>query len=348
MLKKNALVLSVLGMTAGLAQAQSSVTMFGVLDVNARTVKNGSVEIRQLGNNGIGANQFGVRGIEDLGGGLRAGFWLESAISPDVGTATTENGNNKFWQRRSTVSLISNLGEIRLGRDLDPSYRNIATDAFGNLGTGSLLNFVTGLGSGVTTIVRADNLVQYLTPNTLGGFFGAVGVAAGEGVPGNRYVAARAGFERGPVFVAASVGNTKTATVDDYQLSNIAATYDLKVVKVLGLYNIQKWGDLEQKLLGLGAQVPVGALSLRASYVTVDQSGRTTAGVNTADNDAKLIAVGAVYSLSRRTALYTTAARISNEGRASFSVSGGAGVVPAAAAVGAKSTGFEVGVRHSF
>ena len=347
-MKKSILALAVLGATASTAFAQSSVTLFGVIDANARSIKNGTVSIKQLGNNGLGANQLGFRGIEDLGGGLRAGFHIETAFSPDVGTATTENGSSKFWQRRSTVSLMGGFGEIRLGRDLDPSYLNMAQEPFGNLGIGSALNFVTGLGSGATTIVRADNMIAYHAPGGLGGFFGSVGVAAGEGVPGVKYIGGRLGYAAGPLFVAAGTGKTQTATTNDYKMSNLAANYDFGVAKVFTLYNQQKWGNLEQKLMGLGAHVPIGNFVLRASAVRVDQSGRTAANVNTDANDANLAAVGGVYHLSKRTALYSTVSRITNKGSASFSISGNAGVVPAAAALGKKSSGYEAGLRHIF
>jgi predicted porin len=347
-MKKSILALAVLAVSSAAAFAQSSVTVFGILDVNARSVKNGSVSIKQLGNNGYSANQLGFRGVEDLGGGLRAGFHIESALSPDVGTATTENGSSKFWQRRSTVSLIGGFGEIRLGRDLDPSYLNMAQEAFGNLGLGSNLNFVTGLGSGTTTIVRADNMIAYHAPANLGGFFGSLGVAAGEGTPGVKYTGGRIGYAAGPIFVSAATGNTQTATKDDFKMSNLAATYDFGAAKVFTLYNIQKWGNLDQKLISVGAHVPVGDFLLRASVVKVDQSGRTAANVSTDANDSSLVALGGVYFLSKRTALYSTYSQITNKGSAAFSISGNAGVVPVAAALGKKSSGYEFGLRHGF
>lgn len=121
--------------------------MFGVVDVGARYVKNGSLSMKQLSNNGYSANQLGFRGIEDMGDGLQAGFWLEAAHSPDVGTSSATADLSKFWSRRATVSLISaRFGELRLGRDLDPSYRNLgAFDVFGNLGVGSNLNLISTL-----------------------------------------------------------------------------------------------------------------------------------------------------------------------------------------------------------
>ena len=69
--------------TAAGAQAQSSVTIFGLLDVNARSVTTGNNTVRQLATDGNSFSRLGFRAEEDLGGGLRAGAWLESAVNPD-------------------------------------------------------------------------------------------------------------------------------------------------------------------------------------------------------------------------------------------------------------------------
>lgn len=342
-MKISILALALLGASASTAFAQSSVTVFGVLDVNARSIKNGSTTIKQLGNNGFSANQLGFRGTEDLGGGLRAGFWIETALSPDVGTATTENGSTKFWQRRATVSLAGGFGEVRLGRDLDASYLNIAFEAFGNLGVGSALNLVSTLGSGATTLVRADNMVAYYLPPTLGGLYGIAAVAAGEGVPGQKYVAGRLGYAGGPVNVAVAIGDTKTATADSYKLINAGGTYDLGFVKLFGMANQAKYGVRKQTVMTLGAHVPISTFLIRASVLKANASGGGTDA-----NDATLAAVGGVYFLSKRTQLYGTVSRITNKGTAAFSVSGAAGVVPAALATGKKSSGYEFGLRHGF
>ena len=73
-MKKSLLALAVLGAFAGAASAQSSVTLFGIVDVNARYVKTGDVKIKSLGTDGINSSRLGFRGVEDLGGGLKAGF----------------------------------------------------------------------------------------------------------------------------------------------------------------------------------------------------------------------------------------------------------------------------------
>ena len=85
-MKKFALLAVLAGISAS-AAAQSSVTLFGILDINARYVKNGDLKVKSLSTDGVNSSRLGVRGVEDLGDGLKAGFWLESAVNPDTGTS---------------------------------------------------------------------------------------------------------------------------------------------------------------------------------------------------------------------------------------------------------------------
>jgi hypothetical protein len=130
-MKKSLLALAVLGAFAGVASAQSSVTLYGTVDLNARYVKADGQDRRlTLSQDGINSSQLGFRGVEDLGGGLKAGFNLLAGVNADTGTT-----NSKFFNRRSTVSLFSNLGEVRLGRDYTPTFWNLTIfDAFGTNG----------------------------------------------------------------------------------------------------------------------------------------------------------------------------------------------------------------------
>ncbi|MEO6364126.1 MAG: porin, partial [Caldimonas sp.] len=76
-MKKSLLALAVLGTFAGVASAQSSVTLYGTVDMAGTFVKNdGSSRRLSLATNGINSSQLGFRGVEDLGGGLKAGFNL--------------------------------------------------------------------------------------------------------------------------------------------------------------------------------------------------------------------------------------------------------------------------------
>ena len=189
-MKKSLIALAVLSAAAGAASAQSNVTLFGVVDVGVRHVDNAGTTSTQMSTDGLQSSRLGFRGTEDLGGGLRAGFWLESAINADTGTPNA----TRFWHRRSTVSLSSaSLGEIRLGRDLTPTWTAMADfDVFGTNGIGDTSLTYAALG-GVDTRVRSDNMVSYFLPATLGGVYGQVSVAAGEGTAGKNYTAGRVG-----------------------------------------------------------------------------------------------------------------------------------------------------------
>ena len=117
-MKKSVLALAVLGTFAGVASAQSSVTLFGVVDLGLRYVKNDATTY-QVSQDGLASSRLGFRGVEDLGGGLKAGFWLEGSIGPDTGTGSSSFGNgggatgttNAFeFRRRSTLSLSNKWG----------------------------------------------------------------------------------------------------------------------------------------------------------------------------------------------------------------------------------------------
>jgi predicted porin len=332
-MKKSLLALAALTAFAGVASAQSSVTLFGVVDVNARSQKNGSDAIRSLSQDGNASSRIGLRGVEDLGGGLRAGFWIEGAINPDTGTP-----GGQTWQRRSTLSLMGGFGELRLGRDYTPTFWNHTVfDPFGTNGVGSQTNLMTQQGqtsvvsSGATTLVRANNTIGYFLPSGLGGLYGQAQIAAGEGVGGNKYQGFRIGYGAGPANVAVAWGKTEVGT-DDLKAMNIGGSFAMGPVTLYGQYHKYK-ATLEQKNWMLGASFGMGAGTLKASY-----------GKASGDADGKQFAFGYVYDLSKRTALYAAYARINNGDSSRFVTSGSGPTMGA----GDKSTGYEFGVRHSF
>ena len=342
-MKKSLLALAVLGAFAGVASAQSSVTLYGTLDVNARYVKNdGSARRVSLSQDGINSSQLGFKGVEDLGGGLKAGFVLLSGINTDTGTT-----NNKFFNRRSTVSLMGNFGEVRLGRDYTPTFwNNTIFDAFGTNGLGD--------SSGVkqlfatSTYVRADNSIGYFLPSNIGGIYGQAMAATGEGSASGRYIGARVDYAAGPFDVAAAYAQQDQAT-GKYKTANIGGSYDLGVVKLLGYYNQEKLGTAKDSVYSISAVVPMGQGEIHAGY---DRSK-----LNTTSNKVDKLALGYVYNLSKRTAVYSNVARVSN-GSASANSLGQVGVgssgpgnsnsATAAPTFGGKSVGAEFGVRHFF
>jgi predicted porin len=340
-MKKSLLALAVLGTFAGVASAQSSVTIFGVVDLSINQIKNGTAETTSMQSNQLNSNRLGFRGVEDLGGGLSAGFWLEAPM-------TSQNGNagGLTFVRRSTVSLMGGFGEIRLGRDYDPSFWNtVYFDVNGANGIGQGLNLISNLGSGALTVARADNSVGYFLPGNLGGLYGQVMVALGQGVDANKYKGGRIGYAAGPFDIAVGYGVTDVTPANDFKMANIGASWNFGVAKVYALYNQNKFGAIKEKTWELSAGVPLGQGEFRAAYADMNRSGGAAASAFSSASDATMWFLGYVYNLSKRTALYGGYAQIDNEGNAAQTILAG---TAAAGLAGAKSKGYNVGIRHSF
>lgn len=351
-MKKSLLALAAMTAFAGAAQAQSSVTVFGVVDLNVRNQDNdGSAGDRwNLSNGGNATSRLGFRGVEDLGGGLKGGFWLEGEVRADDGNASGWN-----WQRRSTLSLIGGFGEVRLGRDYTPTYWNhSAFDPFGDVGVGAQANLITqivGAGSsraadplqsGAQTFKRASNMVSYILP-AMGGVYGQLSVAAGEGSTGNKYYGGRIGYAAGPFDIAIAYGVTdETGTMtDDLTAGNIGASWNFGMGKLMLQYHMYDYGDADLQNAMIGAAVPFGAMTFKISYGLTRYDG----GAGT--DDAQQLALGLVYDLSKRTALYATASMIDNDSPLRFVTSNDGAALPAGVG-GQDSMGYEFGVRHSF
>jgi predicted porin len=349
-MKKSLLALAALTAFAGAASAQSSVTLFGVVDVNARNVKNSGGSIKSLSTDGMSSSRIGLRGVEDLGGGLRAGFWLEGSVGADTGTgaASLGNGSNQgqTWQRRSTVSLIGGFGEIRLGRDYTPDFWNHTVfDPFGTNGVANSLNIyaAAAANSGVGTLVRANNTIGYFLPSGLGGLYGQVMVAAGEGATGNKHKGLRVGYAAGPFNVAVAYGVTDITPTADYKRLNVGASWDLGFMRLMGYWvNGERSTGQEVTQYLVGSIFPFGASQFKVSYSRSDGKGPTVAN-NT--QDATQIGLGYGYSMSKRTTLYAHYARVNNKSGAAYTASTSG---PASHMNGRNSTGYEFGVNHTF
>jgi len=342
-MKKSLLALAALTAFAGVASAQSSVTLFGIVDLGLRNTKNGSTSLKTMSQDGIASSRLGFRGVEDLGGGLRAGFWIEGAIQPDVGTS-----GGQSWQRRSTVSLMGGFGELRLGRDYTPSFWNHTVfDPFGTNGVGAQTNLQTQLGqtsmfgAGATTLVRANNSIGYFLP-AMGGLYGQAMVAHSDGSPnGNGYRGLRLGFAGGPVNVAFGYGQTEITPTNDMTGMNLGASFKMGSFTLFGQwhkYEVDVPANTDQTNLMVGGALAMGAGTLKFSY------GKASSDVTS--REATQLAVGYVHDLSKRTSLYGTFSKISNEAGARFAVSG----APAFGGTDNKpsSSGYEVGLRHAF
>lgn len=363
-MKKSLIALAALAF-AGVASAQSSVQLFGVVDLSLVHSKGTISKKTQLSNNGIGANQIGFRGVEDLGGGMYAGFWLEAWHNPDNGTGLATNTNNQAsgtsaapagtqgltFNRRSTVSVGGGWGELRLGRDYTPSYWNIANfDPWGNLGVAkSLTTEAAGVVTGPTG-VRASNSITYLyggqafNATSRGGndgfgtsimyYMGENNSGAANSKDGDGY-SARVSYQAGPWNVALASGKTRYAAGDIRQ-TNFGGIYDFGVVRLIGHVARDRNGAVRGKGYLLGATAPIGVVGqLRASY---SQYETDVAG----NPKVKKLGLGYVHNLSKRTALFATVAQVRNSGGSAFSL------YQSTNAPNGKSSAYEAGVRHNF
>ncbi|MEJ8850446.1 porin [Variovorax rhizosphaerae] len=342
----------------------SSLTLFGIADI-ALAYGSGSIaHTTQLTSSGNMQSRLGFRGLQDLGGGLGAGFWLETGLQVDNGGGTAGNINNQpsgatnpdfmSFSRRATVSLMDFWGEIRMGRDFTATFRNRdQTDPFGTSGVGASLPFSMSI-VGVTS-TRASNMVGYFLPEGLGGVFGEVQVFMGENVSykpgfqpnaqpnpqdGNGY-AARVGWSGGPFGIAVSSGKTKyaqTATTGDVEAYSVGAFYDFGVVRLTAGYFVdekRQFTTVKSKSYIAGAVIPVGPHQFKISYSSSGTDEFT-------DPRAKKLAVGYVYNLSKRTAAYTTFAYLRNSGDSAVALNN------SITEPGRSSRGFDLGLRHSF
>jgi predicted porin len=386
-MKKSLIALAVMA-AAGAASAQSSVTLFGIVDATIQRVDNGSTggSVTRLHNSGESSSRLGFRGTEDLGGGMSGSFWLEAGVNNDDGTGQTLSTNNQFagvsgtalvagageagrntrasngtglvFNRRSTVSLAGGFGEIRLGRDYTPQFWNLTVfDPYGTVGVGTnqmLSSIITG-----PTSVRASNSVGYFLPGNLGGFYGQAQIYRGE----NSSTAAnsgdgngagvRFGYSAGPLNVAVAAARTKYALVaapgagqppGSTRQANLGASWNFGVATLIGQISRDSADAVAGNVKGRGylaaVTVPVGPGLIKASvsqYITDVPVGT--------DPRARKIAVGYVHNLSKRTAVYTTFARVSNNATSNASVFTGAA---AAGTLGSSSSGYDLGIRHSF
>lgn len=339
-MKKALIALAVLGLTGGAAVAQSSVTLFGVIDADLKYVKTGDTNVKKLDSGGLSNSRFGVKGTEDLGGGLKASFWLESGFNTDTGSTADANG---FWNRRVTVGLSGDFGEVRLGRNKTVTRLHIEDfDPYSATGLGDITKvFDNSLGAGTSTFARADNMVTYEAPAGLGGFYGSADLAAGEGTSANKLKDVRLGYKDGPVHVsfAYSVGGVGTT----YKVASLGGSYDFSGIKPSLLIVQTKSGDAQINAVTAAVTWSLGQGSLQASFTNSKANDAARLAAKPVD-DAKLFAVGYIYSLSKRTSVYTTYAQINNNGKATYTLGG----APAATAGGQNSSGFDVGIRHSF
>lgn len=302
-MNKSLLALAVLGAFAGAASAQSSVTIYGSLDMGVQKSNGGTA--KNPGTPGTStawtvaqsnASRLGFRGNEDLGGGLSAQFQIEHRFSPDTGTA-----DPIFWQGRSFVQLTSaSIGSVYLGRDYTPAFwPAVKSDPFGwdgvgQMSVGQYANYLTP-GTGA---VRTDNTVGFKSAS-FGGLTvqGAIGASETTGLGRNNGFNVE--YAAGPLYAGFGYEKVTKGSNDGTGLTNFALHYNLGFVKLMGYYAQSKTGlngSDTNKAYQFGATAPLGSGLLKAGYYHVDPAGPT--------NNRSKIGLGYDYQLSKRTGLY--------------------------------------------
>jgi len=326
---------------------------FSIDSLDADSVGNGR-------NTNISSNASNIffKGSEDLGGGLKA-IWQVQTYFSAGGTGNTDTafgGSDGVGSGNTFVGLSGGFGTVILGKNESPvKLLSRKVDFFNNQIGDSRNLTIDKAGAGVGFDTRPANMVAYVTPNMSGfsatvGYFSNYANGATTDTSVDGYAAAGT-YENGPLFVGLgyeqhNLSNTGVVGTNDEKVWRLAAGYTIGDFKVTGLY--QKSNDnggvngSDRRVWGVGAGYNIGAFLVKASYY---DAGDLNSVANTG---AKMYAVGADYSLSKRTKLQLAYAATDNDTGANMSAFGGGHGDSPTITAGANPTGFSLGVVHSF
>jgi predicted porin len=383
-MKKSLLALAVLGAFAGVAQAQTSVTIYGSFDAGVRdqTAQNpgGNSRVTMNSAGTYNSNRLGFKGVEDLGGGLNAHFTLETGFLSGSGSNAD---TTRFFNRSSFVGLGGQWGSLDLGRQYTVAFKTVgAYDPFNYKFTGIIPTSQASISAGT----RNDNDIQYT--GTFGPLTARAEYALGEQVGGgsnNTAAAVGATFATGPFSVGAAyskrrptVGATPAVVAatglittpafagqnQDNKHFTVGGAFTFGPARIAAGYARENQdristigGRATQKNAWFGGSYDITpALGLTAAYYdTKGESFGTTAGGS--NGKRQLFIVGATYALSKRTNFYADVdyARFKGDlvggttaANTTYLTGGSAQEGLAAAAGQSKQTGVSVGINHLF
>ena len=314
-------LLAVVGSSA--AMAQSSVTLYGRVNTTVEQQKFGNDKVTRMENN---ASRFGFRGVEDLGGGLKAGFVLESGFRSDDGGGATANSGINF-ARQSELNLSGNFGMLRLGRFFAESY-------FATADYVSMHNHDTGSSADMlyAYVMRDTNKIAYRTPN-IGGFTLEAAVSPHEQTSGGKHA-----FDLAANYNLGALGlGAGYSQLDDAKQLALRANYTTGPFVIGGYYQRDENGFVD----GGGKRDTFrvsGAYMMGASefHLNVGHAGKYK---EVADSSATQYTIAYNYNLSKRTKLYTYYTKVDNKVGASYGPVGFGGE---------DFSSFAMGVRHNF
>lgn len=289
-MKKSLIALAVLA-ASGAAMAQSSVTLYGVADVGVVKLNNQKTQMGSASTMNNGTSRLGVRGVEDLGGGLKAGFNFETGLSIEDGATSTAGAG--FWGRQAHLWLGGNWGTFKMGRVLTPSFYGIAAYEI----TGTANYSVVGNTFGYVGGSRNSSQFSYKTPAGLGGFSAEVGYVAKADNAGNAKWDANVIYANGPIAAGLSANKT-SGTKANYALG---AKYNFGTFAVAASYQAARAGVVREGFT-LGGSANFGAFTVTAD-VTRDRK-------NDAGKKYTNFLLEGKYALSKRTFVYLAGLRV--------------------------------------
>lgn len=349
--------LAALASSAAMAQSSGpQITLYGVVDANVQVLHGASTQTR-VQSGGLSESRLGLRGSEDLGGGLKAFFTLESGINLDDGTY----GQNSFWGRQAFVGLGTPYGTVSLGRQYGSLYA-LTSDfsQFSNVGTGASTAVIGGFGgyepvrggnssaTGNGGPTRVNNSVKLESLNyggfTVGALWG-MGEVAGD-TKGNRIADVYGRYTGHGVDAMLSVVDDKAdALGQNRRTISGAAAYDWGNYRFnAGAIKVddRSAANKDGKGYWLGASYRMGQHLFKGQYVESKTDGAL------AEGKTQAFGVGYQYDLSKRTALYSSVTRFKNEGLGYVDRAAGSIPVGLTTASDRNLTEVVAGIRHSF
>jgi predicted porin len=306
-MKKSLIALAVLA-AAGAASAQSSVTLYGIADAYVGSVKDAlsdaSVKSKTVVNSsGLSNSRWGLKGTEDLGGGLKANFVLEAGFDTDTGKAgvytVKDKDDSTGFGRQATVGLSGNFGAVELGRNYT-AYDTVRGATNNSANTNVAMTGKT-FGAGIADYTsRTNNSIRF-NSNVYSGFSGAVSYALDEDAGVKKDVSSVAlQYANGPLQVGYANQTEKQDTASSTTYNMIGAGYNFGVANLVGSVNKAKAAaGKEDTEYQLGVSAPFGATTV---YAGLAKAKAEVAGATTEERTGYNLA--ATYALSKRTTAY--------------------------------------------
>ncbi|NQW82127.1 MAG: porin [Polaromonas sp.] len=310
-MKKSLIALAVLA-ASGVASAQSTVTIYGLVDAYVGAVKSNNLRQTVMNSGGFNTSRFGFKGTEDLGGGLKANFVLENGFNVDTG-ATPNSGptNQSIFSGQSWVGLSGGFGEVRLGKMWTPfdEVKGSGAAAF----DANIFAPASNVWVSNNYNDRPGNSIYYATPN-FSGFSAAALYAFGENKTNavgitpaqdaGKTASVNVQYANGPIGVALSHQQEKAnGNAVSTKYNQLNGSYDLGVAKILAAYgNVKVSGDKTNEYQ-IGVDVPLGGALTVSGGVAASKTKFGAAA--TPESKSTGFGLAAKYELSKRTFLYT-------------------------------------------